>query len=138
MLAQPLATPEEIVAATPSLFVLKDKYDGIRAQAHVDGDQVRLFSRTLDDITHGYQEVVASLRGLGAGLVVDGELIAVDAIARRRARPFAVLQGRLGRKTPTAAVLEDFLVAFVAYDLLAIGHELVLDSAYDTRRRCWR
>jgi DNA ligase-1 len=134
MLAQPLATPEEIVAAMPSPFVLEDKYDGIRAQAHVDADEVRLFSRTLDDITRGYPEVVASLRGLGAGLVLDGELIAVDAIDRRRARPFAVLQRRLGRKMPTAAVLADIPVAFVAYDLLAIDRELVLDSTYEARR----
>ena len=65
MLAQPLATPEAIVAVMPSPFVIEDKYDGIRAQAHVDGDEVRLFSRTLDDITHGYPDVVSSLRGLG-------------------------------------------------------------------------
>src|SRR5215218_2166514 len=78
MLAQPLATPEEIVEAMPSPFAIEDKYDGIRAQAHVDGEEVRLFSRTLDDISRGYPEVVASLRGLGAGLVLDGELIAVD------------------------------------------------------------
>ena len=68
MLAQPLATPEEIVEVMPSPFAIEDKYDGIRAQAHVDGDEVRLFSRTLDDITRGYPEVVASLRGSASGL----------------------------------------------------------------------
>lgn len=134
MLAQPLATPEEIVAAMPSAFVLEDKYDGIRAQAHVDGDDVRLFSRTLDDITHGYPDVVGALRGLGTGVVLDGELIAIDATDRRRARPFAVLQRRLGRKAPTPAVLAEFPVAFAAYDLLAIARELVLDSTYESRR----
>ena len=134
MLAQPLATPEAIVQAMPSPFAVEDKYDGIRAQAHVEGDEVRLFSRTLDDITRGYPEVVASLCGLGAGLVLDGELIAVDPEDRRRARPFAALQRRLGRKAPTAAVLNETPVAFVAYDLLAIEHELVLDSSYDARR----
>src|SRR5215203_5424684 len=118
MLAKPLATPEEIVEAMPSPFAVEDKYDGIRAQAHVDGDQVRLFSRTLDDITRGYPDVVQSLRGLGAGLVLDGELIALDPADRRRARPFAALQTRLGRKTPTPAVLEATPVGFVAYDLL--------------------
>jgi len=135
MLAQPLATPEEIVAAMPSPFVLEDKYDGIRAQAHVNGADVRLFSRTLDDITRGYPDVVASLSGLGVGLILDGELIAIDPTNRRRARPFATLQRRLGRKTPTMAVLEQFPVAFVAYDLLAVDHDLVLDSSYTERRR---
>jgi DNA ligase-1 len=134
MLAQPLATPEAIVEAMPSPFAVEDKYDGIRAQAHVEGDEVRLFSRTLDDITRGYPEVVASLSGLGAGLVLDGELIAVDPEDRRRARPFAALQRRLGRKAPAAAVLDETPVAFVAYELLAVDHELVLDSSYDARR----
>ena len=134
MLAQPLATPEEIVAAMPSPFAVEDKYDGIRAQAHVDGEVVRIFSRTLDDISHGYPEVVGALRGLGDGLVLDGELIAVDPADRRRARPFAALQRRLGRKTPTAAIMQETPAAFVAYDLLATHHELVLDSSYETRR----
>jgi DNA ligase 1 len=134
MLAQPLATPEEIVAVMPRPFVIEDKYDGIRAQAHVDGEEVRLFSRTLDEITHGYPEVVAALRGLGAGLVLDGELIAVDPADLRRARPFSVLQRRLGRKKPTAELLSEFPAAFVAYDLLAVEHELVLESSYEVRR----
>jgi DNA ligase 1 len=134
MLAQPLATPEEIVEAMPSPFAIEDKYDGIRAQAHVDGEEVRLFSRTLDDISRGYPEVIASLRGLGTGLVLDGELIAVDPQDRRRARPFAALQRRLGRKAPTPAVIEETPAVFVAYDMLAINHELVLDSTYEMRR----
>ena len=134
MLAQPLATTEEIVAAMPSPFAIEDKYDGIRAQAHVDGDEVRLYSRTLDEITRGYPEVIASLRGIGSGLVLDGELIAVDPADGRRARPFAALQRRLGRKAPTALVLDEFPTAFVAYDLLAIDRELVLDHSYEARR----
>ena len=134
MLAQPLATPEEIAAVMPRPFAIEDKYDGIRAQAHIAGDEVRLFSRTLDDITHGYPEVVSALRGVGNGLVVDGELIAVDPNDRRRARPFAVLQRRLGRKKPAPEVLAEFPAVFVAYDLLAFDGELVLDSSYDTRR----
>ena len=134
MLAQPLATPEEIVQAMPSPFAVEDKYDGIRVQAHVDGEEVRLFSRTLDDISPGYPEVVAALRGLGSGLVLDGELIAVDPEDRRRARPFAALQRRLGRKAPTAIVMKEVPAAFVAYDLLAMHHELVLDSSYEARR----
>jgi len=134
MLALPMSTPKQIVAVMPSPFAIEDKYDGIRAQAHIDGEEVRLFSRTLDDITRGYPDVAASLRGLGAGLVLDGELVAVDPADRRRARPFAALQRRLGRKAPTAAILEDTPVAFVAYDLLAIDGDLVLDSTYAERR----
>jgi DNA ligase-1 len=134
MLAQPIATPDEIVSIMPGAFVVEDKYDGIRAQAHVDGDEVRLFSRTLDDITSGYPDVVASLRGLGRGLVLDGELLAVDPDQPRRARPFATLQRRLGRKSPTIDMMSQVPVAFVAYDLLAWSATLVIQSSWRDRR----
>ena len=134
MLAQPLPTAEEIVAALPSPFVLEDKYDGIRAQAHIDGDEVRLYSRTLDEITHGYPDVVIALRGLGRGLVLDGELLAVDPDNRQQARPFAVLQRRLGRKSPSAEMIAEVPVAFIAYDMLADNAELVIERPYSERR----
>lgn len=134
MLAQPLPTAAEIVAAMPGPFVVEDKYDGIRAQAHVDGDEVRLYSRTLDEITHGYPDVVAGLRGLGRGLVLDGELLAVDPANPRRARPFAALQRRLGRKEPSAEMMAMVPAAFVAYDILAASALLVITSAWRERR----
>jgi DNA ligase 1 len=80
MLAQPLETAEEIAEALPRPFVVEDKYDGIRAQAHVGRDErgavrVALYSRTLDEITHGYPEVVAALRALA-----DSALLAPPAV----------------------------------------------------------
>jgi DNA ligase-1 len=134
MLAQPLATPDDIVAAMPSPFVVEDKYDGIRAQAHIDESTVRLFSRTLDDITHGYPDVVAALRGLGVGLVLDGELLAVEPERPRAPRPFSTLQRRLGRKSPTDALLAEVPVAFVAYDMLAANADLIIEESYLLRR----
>ena len=134
MLAQPLPSAGEIVAAMTSPFAVEDKYDGIRVQAHIDGGEVRLYSRTLDDITHGYPDVVAALTGLGRGLVVDGELLAVDAPTRRQSRPFSALQRRLGRKAPSADVLTEVPVAFVGYDLLAEESVLVIDEPYEARR----
>jgi DNA ligase-1 len=134
MLAQPLPTAGDIVTAMPGPFVVEDKYDGIRAQAHVDGDEVRLYSRTLDEITHGYPDVVAALRELGQGLVLDGELLAVDPDQPRRARPFAALQRRLGRKAPTEAMMSEVPAAFVAYDMLASSTTLVIANAWRDRR----
>jgi DNA ligase-1 len=134
MLAQPLPTAGEIVAALPSPFAVEDKYDGIRAQAHIDGDVVRLYSRTLDEITSGYPDVVEALRGLGSGLVLDGELLAVQPDNPRLARPFAVLQRRLGRKAPSAEMIAEVPVAFVAYDVLADKAALVIDQPYTARR----
>ena len=134
MLAQPLPTAKAIVETMPGPFVVEDKYDGIRAQAHVDGEEVRLYSRTLDEITHGYPDVIESLRGLGRGLVLDGELLALDPANPRRARPFAALQRRLGRKSPTAAMMAEVPAGFVAYDILAFSAVLVIERPWRERR----
>lgn len=143
MLAQPLETAEEIVAALPTPFAVEDKYDGIRAQAHVGRDaegrpRVALYSRTLDEITHGYPEVAAALAPLADhgldGAILDGELLAHDPADPARALPFTAMQRRLGRKAPDAAVRAEVPVQFVAYDALAWGGVLVIDEAYEVRR----
>ncbi|MGZ8458746.1 MAG: ATP-dependent DNA ligase, partial [Gemmatirosa sp.] len=67
MLATPLPSAGEIAAAMAAPFAVEDKYDGIRAQAHVTADRVALYSRTLDEITRGYPEVEGALRALVGG-----------------------------------------------------------------------
>lgn len=143
MLAQPLETAEQIAGALPAPFAVEDKYDGIRAQAHLgrgnDGTpRVALYSRTLDEITPGYPEVAAALAPLAAdgldGAILDGELLAVDPAAPDRALPFTVMQRRLGRKTPDAALRAAVPVQFVAYDALAWDGALVIDEPYEARR----
>jgi DNA ligase 1 len=127
MLAQPLATAEEIVAAVPVPSAVEHKYDGIRAQAHLADDRVVLFSRTLDDITRGYPEIVAALRPLATtpGMVLDGELIA---------QSFLALQQRLGRKAPSDALIHDVPVTFVVFDMIAHDATLTIDEPYAERR----
>jgi DNA ligase-1 len=145
MLAQPLATAEEIAAALPAPFAVEDKYDGIRAQAHVGVDErtgqlrVALFSRTLDDITRGYPEVVKALSELSSpsllgSVILDGELLAFDPTDPVRALSFKAFQTRLGRKAPTAALIAEVPVSFVAYDVLAADGALVVDETYAERR----
>jgi DNA ligase-1 len=134
MLAQPLPTPEAIVAALPAPFAVEDKYDGIRVQAHVGDGRVVLFSRTLDDVTARFPEVARAVAGLGEGVVVDGELLAVDPAAPTRALPFQQLQQRLGRKAPDAALQASVPVGLAAFDVLADGGALVVDEPWRDRR----
>ena len=77
-----------------------------------------------------------------SSLILDGELLAVDPTNSTRALPFKALQRRLGRKAPTAAVVTEIPVAFVAYDLIAVDGALVIDETYSARRvrlsmLCW-
>src|SRR5690606_26877142 len=69
------------------------KVDGIRLQAHLHDDTVRLFTRTLDDVTDRMPEVVEAVRGLPASqLVLDGEVIALAPDGRPQ--PFQVTGAR--------------------------------------------
>jgi DNA ligase-1 len=141
MLAQPLPTAEEVAAALPRPFAVEDKYDGIRAQAHVQGGRVALYSRTLDDITRGYPDVVAALLALSPGeggplegCVLDGELLAYTPGEPLRALPFREMQRRLGRKSLTPELLAEVPVGLVVYDVIARGGELCVDLPYRERR----
>ncbi len=118
MLASPAEDAAEIVTRLGPEVWTEDKYDGIRAQLHRRGDDVRLFSRDLHDVSGQFPEVVDAARGLPWDGILDGELLAFRDGA---VLPFLSLQKRLGRKDPTTSVREEVPVAFVAFDVLAIG-----------------
>jgi DNA ligase-1 len=118
MLASPAEDAAEIVARLGPEVWTEDKYDGIRAQLHRRGDDARLFSRDLHDVSGQFPEVVEAARELAWDGILDGELLAVrDGVVL----PFLALQRRLGRKAPAAAVRAEVPVAFVAFDVLAAG-----------------
>jgi DNA ligase 1 len=136
MLASPAESAEEAFAEFQHAAV-EDKYDGIRAQAHCgsgDDDQrrVRLFSRTLDDVTESFPELVPALEAFSGDVILDGEIVAwsadnPEAGRPGRALPFSDLQKRLGRKRVTAAMMRAVPVAYVAFDVLYTEGELVMD-----------
>ena len=105
---------------------MEDKYDGIRAQAHVADGEVKFFSRTRDEITESFPELPDALSALSEEAILDGEIVAWDYPAGR-ARPFSVLQQRLGRKKVSDKMLREIPVAFLVFDVLYAGGELVID-----------
>jgi DNA ligase 1 len=130
MLAQPEEDPEEIVAALGVGAVADDKYDGIRAQIHTDGRQVRMYSRTLDNVTHRFPELEAAALELRRTVILDGEIVAF----RDRILPFAIIQTRLGRRKVSEALLKDAPVAFFAFDLLYLDGEPLFELPLGERR----
>ena len=138
MLATPAADNADVARQMPSPFVVEDKFDGIRAQAHIaptpGGARVALFTRTLDDITNSYPDLLEALAGLLAaptGFILDGEIVPVRG---DRILPFQELQKRLGRKTPTPEILSSVPVAFIAYDLLYADGDVLLNAPLRARR----
>ncbi|MBD1909441.1 MULTISPECIES: ATP-dependent DNA ligase [unclassified Leptolyngbya] len=156
MLASPVDDLAEITQRMPEGFAVEDKYDGIRAQAHIApassdknpllhgatfaGIRVALFSRTLDEITLAFPDLVqplASMKrdafgmGADAGLILDGEIVPYQ---NGRILPFQELQKRLGRKTLTDDLLKSVPVAFVAYDILYRNGQVLIEEPYEVRQ----
>ncbi|MFO1121695.1 MAG: cisplatin damage response ATP-dependent DNA ligase [Hyphomicrobiales bacterium] len=105
------------------------KWDGIRVQIAGGGGTMRLFSRSGDDITAGFPDLVADWR---FDAVLDGELLVMRSGA---VAPFADLQQRLNRRSVTRAMTEKFPVHVRLYDALEIGGEDLRPLPLAARRR---
>jgi len=152
MLASPVESAEEAVSYFGNAAV-EDKYDGIRAQAHIGrgepgggeagGREARLFSRTRDEITESFPEVPPALAGLPQDAILDGEIVAWSiaennseiADVHGRALPFSSLQQRLGRKKVSERLIREVPVAYLVFDILYANGKLLLDQPLRERRR---
>lgn len=134
-LAFMLATPNEQVKEPLEVarFIAEDKLDGVRCQVQVHEGRVWLFARGTGEVTQAYPEVAASLKGLQGTLVLDGEIVAVT--ADQRARPFHVLQARIGRVNPSAELQAQVPVALVLWDVMVDGAEVLLEKPWHERRK---
>jgi len=137
MLAAPMGTAEDLFDkeladfGRPALLV-EEKYDGVRAQVHKNkSGMVRIFSRTLDEVTE-FPELTPAMGALPGDLILDGEILAWR---DERPLPFTDLQKRLGRKRVDMWMQHDIPVKFVAFDLLYQEGELLLDKPLTSRKR---
>jgi len=155
MLASPIESPEDGLSYFSEAAV-EDKYDGIRAQAHVSAGEVKIFSRARDEITESFPELPPALAALQQDAILDGEIVAweypaqiesatkvVDEPASEEseakadnlgsARPFSVLQQRLGRKHVSEKVLRQTPVAYLVFDVLYANGKLMLERPLHER-----
>jgi DNA ligase 1 len=128
--ASDLFEEENVGQTIPSLLV-EEKYDGIRAQIHKDNaGKVRIFSRTLDEVTE-FPELVPAIRDFPGELILDGEILAWR---DHRPLPFTELQKRLGRKHLDLFLQHDIPVKYIVFDLLYQDGELLLDQPLTARK----
>ena len=131
MLATPAADLTDVARTMPEEFLVEDKFDGIRAQAHVESGRVAIYSRTMDEITHRFPELIEPLRSLETGVIIDGEIIPANGEV---ILPFSELQKRLGRKNVGSQLLQAVPVVLVAYDLLYAAGKVLIDQPLSERR----
>jgi len=139
MLASPADSAQDALSYFDNAFV-EDKYDGIRAQAHCSGDEVKIFSRTRDEITESFPELADALCGFSQDVILDGEIVAWGYLSANseeagRALPFSALQQRLGRKKVSEEMVRRVPVAYLAFDILYAGGDLLLDRPLKERAR---
>jgi DNA ligase-1 len=131
MLATPASDLSDIARTMPDEFFVEDKFDGIRAQVHVEGGRVAIYSRTLDEISARFPELNEPLSRLPTDAIIDGEIITARG---EEILPFADLQKRLGRKTISEALLASAPVVFVAWDVLYASGKVLIDEPLRARR----
>src|SRR5213078_4303865 len=131
MLATPASDLADIARTMPDEFFVEDKFDGIRAQAHVQDGRVAIFSRTLDEISNRFPELHAPLGELPTDVILDGEIITARGA---EILPFSDLQKRLGRKVVSEELQASTPVVFVAWDLLYATGRVMINDELQTRR----
>ncbi len=132
MLAHPIDEAKDFAALAPADFAAEWKWDGIRVQAVSDGGVRRLYSRTGDDISAAFPDILETLETDAA---IDGELL----VYRPDAPPFDVapfsdLQKRLNRKTISKKLLASHPAFIRAYDLLWAEGEDLRSAPFAERR----
>nr|WSU72162.1 ATP-dependent DNA ligase [Streptomyces anulatus] len=131
MLAQTAASVGEALDKLGPCAV-EEKLDGIRVQVHRDGDRIRAYTRTLDDITDRLPELVTAVAALDARrFVLDGELIALGEDGRPR--PFQETASRVGSRRDVAGAAAHVPVVPVFFDALLVDDEDLLDRPFADR-----
>lgn len=107
------------------------KWDGVRALVAVEQGRLRMASRRGNDVTAAYPELAGLCRQLGAtSALLDGEVVTF----RGGLPDFGLLQSRMHVAGPSAALLHAAPVTFLAFDLLHVDGQSMLDCSYDERR----
>lgn len=131
MLANPVE-PGDLEKLDPADYAAEWKWDGIRVQLSRAGATTRIYSRSGDDISGAFPDIIDAISFEG---VVDGELlIGGTARSNNPTRTFSDLQQRLNRKTVNAQMLEEYPAFIRTYDLLFDGEEDVRARGFLERR----
>ncbi len=136
MLAQRVDKISQIMdKMRPADVGVEEKYDGERIQAHKNGEQVTLYSRRLNDVTHQFPDVVDQVAGhvQGEKAIVDGEVVAYD-FQNEVYYPFQKLMERR-RKYDMEEYADKIPVKYMAFDILYLNGKSILGKGYPERRK---
>ncbi len=126
MLAQTAADAAEALQEIGVEVDFEWKMDGARIQVHKQGDLVRIYTRTLNEVTEAIPEVVSAVRAFPVNeVILDGETIAFTAAGRPHA--FPVTMRRFGRKLEIEKLLEELPMRAFFFDCLRLGERSIAE-----------
>ena len=127
MLAQPAPDVETALAEMPEAEVsLEYKLDGARIQAHKSGDEVRIYTRALNDVTASAPEIADAVRALPArDLILDGE--AISFAPDGRPQPFQITMRRFGRRLDLDRLRAELPLTPAWFDILYCDGQPLID-----------
>ncbi|HEU4384528.1 MAG TPA: ATP-dependent DNA ligase [Anaeromyxobacteraceae bacterium] len=131
MLAETASSPAEALELLGQA-AFEWKLDGARVQVHKSGEAVRLFTRSLQDVTAAAPEVAEVVQALPASsLILDGEVLALE--AGGRPRPFQETMRRLGRRLEVERLRTEIPLSVFFFDVLHADGEDLLDRPASER-----
>jgi DNA ligase-1 len=133
MLAETADNPEEAIREHGGRTVFEYKFDGARVQIHRLGDEVRVYSRRLSDVTESIPDVVNLVQKFlpRVGIIVEGEITAVG--SGGKPLPFQDLMRRFTRVTDVQKTAEQIPLSLHLFDILYLDGTLLIDEPYETR-----
>jgi len=140
MLADVMFTAEEIITYYQKPLICEFKYDGIRAQMHKSGQQIKLFSRKLSDITDAFPELAnaaVNVKLLSSTLlsetdfILDGEVMAFQS---GKPLHFQELQKRIHKKNLTEQIMAEIPTVYVVFDIIYFNGENLIKKSIKERK----
>ncbi|HYY66916.1 MAG TPA: ATP-dependent DNA ligase [Nitrososphaeraceae archaeon] len=139
MLADVMFSAKEIVEYYQKALICEFKYDGIRAQLHKFGHQIRLFSRKLSDVTKTFPElanaaahtIMVSSSSTSESFILDGEVMAFQ---NDKPLHFQELQKRLHKKNLSEQLMTEIPLAYVVFDIMYINGESLIEKSIKERK----
>ncbi len=131
MLAELATDLDEVLAEHGGITAVEFKLDGARIQVHRDGEEVRVFTRRLSDVTRSVPEVIEIAKSLPANtLVLEGEAVAVY---QERPRPFQELMRRFRRIHDVEELRRKIPLKLYLFDLLHLNGQNLMSAPYSER-----
>lgn len=139
MLAERLKSVEEVLVKLGGRAAFDYKYDGLRMQVHVQGADVKIFSRNLEPYTDQFPDVVALVKASSRAhaFIVEGEGVTVDP-ETGEIRPFQEASRRRGRKYDLTAKAEELPFALFLFDCMFVDGADLTGRPYAERREAIR